>query len=79
MLANKGYQKCVKRIVTEPNQWCNKGGNEWQVSIYFNPPVFRYCPRFSELRAVLIRLIDLYGIDYVNKSMGMEIKVNRDD
>ena len=81
MLANKakkGYQRCVKSIVTEPNQWRNKGGNDWQVSIYFNPPVFRYCPRFSELRAVLIRLIALYGIDYVSESLGMEIRIKNE-
>ena len=76
--AKKGYQKCVKSIVTERNQWRNKGGNEWQVSIYFEPQVFRYCPRFSELRAVLMRLIALYGIDYVSESLGMEIRIKNE-
>ena len=81
MLANKakkGYQRCVKSIVTEPNQWRNKGGSEWQVSIYFEPRVFRYCPRFSELRAVLLRLIALYGVDYVSESLGMEIRIKNE-
>jgi len=71
----KEYQKCIERIVIEPNQWADRGGNPYQVSIYFKPKVFRYCPRFSELRAILLRLISLYGGEYVNKMMGMEIKI----
>ena len=74
----RGYQKCVKHIVCEPNQWRNKGGSKWQVSIYFDPPVFRYCPRFSELRAVLMRLIALYGVDFVSESLGMEIRIKNE-
>ncbi len=73
MLAD--YQKCVKDIVIEDNQWKHKGGSPKQVSIYFKPRVFRYCPRFSELRAVLLLLIELYGKDYVEKEIGMELKI----
>ncbi len=69
------YQKCVKDIVIEDNQWKYKGGSPKQVSIYFEPRVFRYCPRFSELRAVLLLLIELYGKKHVEKEMGMEIKI----
>jgi len=69
------YQKCVTDIVIEDNQWKHKGGNPKQVSIYFYPRVFRYCPRFSELRAVIIRLIALYGKEYVEKELGMEIEI----
>ncbi len=78
MSVNRSYQKCVKHIVIEENQWKNKGGSDYQVSIYFEPRVFRYCPRFSELRAVLLRLIALYGSEYVNQEMGMEIKIKVD-
>ena len=73
---NKEYQKCVKSIVIEPNQWTDKGGNPYQVSIYFKPRVYRYVPRFSEIRAVIIRLISLYGKEYVEKELGMEVKIN---
>jgi len=72
------YQKCVRDIVIEENQWRHKGGNPRQVSIYFEPRVFRYCPRFSELRAVIIRLVALYGKEYVEKELGMEIKLKDD-
>jgi len=68
------YQKCVRDIVIEDNQWRYKGGNPKQVSIYFEPRVFRYCPRFSELRAVIIRLVALYGKEYVEKELGMKIE-----
>ena len=69
------YQKCVRKIVIEENQWKYKGGSPKQVSIYFEPRVFRYCPRFSELRAVISLLIELYGKEYVEKEMGMELKI----
>ncbi len=69
------YQKCVKKIVIEENQWKHKGGSPKQVSIYFEPRVFRYCPRFSELRTVILLLIKLYGKEYVEKEMGMELKI----
>jgi len=72
------YQKCVRDIVIEENQWRHKGGNPRQVSIYFEPRVFRYCPRFSELRAVILLLIELYGKEYVEKEMGMELEVIND-
>jgi len=72
------YQKCVRDIVIEENQWRHKGGNPKQVSIYFEPRVFRYCPRFSELRAVILLLIELYGKEYVEKEMGMELEVIND-
>jgi len=72
------YQKCVRDIVIEDNQWKYKGGNPKQVSIYFEPRVFRYCPRFSELRAVIIRLIALYGKEYVEKELGMEIELKNE-
>ena len=75
---SNGYQKCVRDIVIEDNQWKHKGGSPKQVSIYFEPRVFRYCPRFSELRAVIIRLIALYGEEYVEKELGMEIKLKDD-
>ncbi len=69
------YQKCVRKIVIEDNQWKHKGGSPKQVSIYFEPRVFRYCPRFSELRAVLLLLIELYGREHVEKEIGMELKI----
>ena len=69
------YQKCVKRIVIEENQWKDRGGNPYQVSIYFEPRVFRYCPRFSEIRAVILKLIELYGKEYVEKELDMEVRV----
>jgi len=75
---NKDYQKCVKRIVIEENQWKDRGGNPYQVSIYFEPRVFRYCPRFSELRAVILRLISLYGSEYVCEELGMDIHIRED-
>jgi len=73
----RDYQKCVKHIVIEPNQWTDKGGNPYQVSIYFEPRVYRYCPRYSELRAVIIRLIALYGKEQVCNELGMDIKLRR--
>jgi len=69
------YQKCVRKIVIEENQWKHKGGSPKQVSIYFEPRVFRYCPRFSELRAVILLLIELYGKEYVEKEIGMELEI----
>ena len=69
------YQKCVRKIVIEENQWKHKGGSPKQVSIYFEPRVFRYCPRFSELRTVILLLIKLYGKEYVEKEMGMELEI----
>jgi len=69
------YQRCVRKIVIEENQWKHKGGSPKQVSIYFQPRVFRYCPRFSELRVVLLLLIKLYGKEYVEKEIGMEIEI----
>jgi len=68
------YQKCVRKIVIEENQWKHKGGSPKQVSIYFEPRVFRYCPRFSELRTVILLLIKLYGKEYVEKELGMKIE-----
>ena len=72
------FQKCVRDIVIEDNQWRHKGGNPKQVSIYFEPRVFRYCPRFSELRAVIIRLVALYGKEYVEKELGMKIEIKNE-
>jgi len=72
------YQKCVRKIVIEENQWKHKGGSSKQVSIYFEPRVFRYCPRFLELRAVILLLIELYGKEYVEKEMGMELEIKND-
>ena len=69
------YQKCVRKIVIEENQWKHKGGSPKQVSIYFEPRVFRYCPRFPELRAVILLLIELYGKEYVEKEIGMELEI----
>jgi len=68
------YQKCVRKIVIEENQWKHKGGSPKQVSIYFEPRVFRYCPRFLELRTVILLLIKLYGKEYVEKELGMKIE-----
>ncbi len=74
MSVNRDFQKCVECIVIEENQWKSKGGNDYQVSIYFKPRVFRYCPRFSELRRVIDLLIQIYGKEYVEKAMGIKVK-----
>jgi len=68
------YQKCVRKIVIEDNQWRHKGGNDKQVSIYFNPSIFRYCPRFSELRKVIDLLVELYGKEHVEDNLRIKIK-----
>jgi len=74
MSVNRDFQKCVECIVIEENQWKSKGGSDYQVSIYFKPRVFRYCPRFSELRRVIDLLIQIYGKEYVEKAMGIKVK-----
>jgi hypothetical protein len=72
-------QKCVEKIVIEPNQWTYKGGNDLQVSIYFkwNKPVtkFRYCPKSEEIRRVILFLSRIYGKEYVEKEIGIKILV----
>ncbi len=70
----KGYQRCISRIVIEPNQWTDKGGSPYQVSIYFNLPVYRYVPRFSEIRKVIDLLVELYGREHVEESLNIKIK-----
>lgn len=69
----KGYQRCVRDIAIEPNQWTDKGGNPYQVSIYFSPPVYRYVPRFSEIRKVIDLLVELYGREHVEESLNIKI------
>ena len=69
----KGYQRAIRDIVIEPNQWTDKGGSPYQVSIYFNLPVYRYIPRFSEIRKVIDLLIELYGCKHVEESLNIKI------
>lgn len=69
----KGYQRCISRIVIEPNQWKDKGGMPYQVSLYFSIPIFRYVPRFSEIRKVIDLLVELYGKEHVEKSLNIKI------
>jgi len=68
------YQKCVEKIVVEPNRWVNKGGNDLQLSIYFSPRVFRYCPKFSEIQVMIDGLVKIYGFEYVNQETGGILK-----
>jgi len=70
----KDYQHCVRDITIEPNQWADKGGNPYQVSIYFNPPVYRYVPRFSEIRKVIDLLVELYGCEHIEESLNIKVK-----
>ena len=64
---DKRKQRCVKRIVIEENRWKHKGGMPLQVSIYFNPRVFRYCPTTYEIAAVIARLKLLYGEKFMEE------------
>lgn len=77
MRCKDDYQKCIDRIVLENNQWVSKGGNDKQVSIYFkwSKPTneFRYCPRYSELKSVIKKLVVLYGIDKVENELNIKL------
>ena len=70
----EGYQRAIRDIIIEPNQWTDKGGSPYQISIYFNLPVYRYIPRFSEIRKVIDLLVELYGREHVEESLNIKIK-----
>lgn len=65
------FQRCVKRIVVEENKWRHKGGSDKQVSVYFEPRVFRYCPRYNELRAIIDALIEVDGKEKVEEELNI--------
>lgn len=67
------YQKCVEKIVVEENQWKHKGGNEIQLSVYFKPHIFRYCPKYVEIRAMIDGCIEIYGVEEVEKKLNLII------
>ena len=67
------YQKCVEKIVVEENQWKFKGGSKTQLAVYFKPRVFRYCPKYVELRAMIDGCIEIYGVEEVEKKLNLII------
>ena len=77
------YQKCIDRIVIEPNKWVYKDGNPQQLSIYLkwskSLNTFRYVPRYSEIKSMISGLKCIYGKEQVEKELNISLGDDKND